>query len=204
MISYNLNYKLLLLIKILLVYFLFLTKSFAIENSQLKSITEGNENAKIEILVYESLTCPHCATFHNEVYPNLKKNFIDKGLVKIEFKSFPLDIAALNASKIAHCKNDGNPDILHFLFYNQNVWIKGETIDQINSNLKAIINGENFGIDFKKCVDNKKIEDYILEDRIESERKFEINSTPTLIINNKKFDKPLTYKNLKKAIEKLI
>ena len=119
MISYNLNNKLLLLIKILLVYFFFLTKSFAIENNKLKGITEGNENAKIEILVYESLTCSHCAAFHNEVYPYLKKNFIDKGLVKIEFKSFPLDIAALNASKIAHCKNDGKPDILHFLFYNQ-------------------------------------------------------------------------------------
>ena len=204
MISYNLNNKLLLLIKILLVYFFLLIKSFAIENSQLKSITEGDENAKIEILIYESLTCSHCATFHNEVYPHLKKNFIDKGLVKIEFKSFPLDIAALNASKIAHCKNDGKPDILHFLFYNQNVWIKGETIDQINLNLKVIINGEDFGIDFTKCIDNKKIEDHILEDRIESEKKFEINSTPTLIINNKKFDKPLTYKNLKKAIEKLI
>ena len=204
MISYNLNYKLLLPIKILLVYFLFLTKSFAIENGQLKGIIVGNENAKIEILVYESLTCPHCATFHNEVYPNLKKNFIDEGIVKIEFKSFPLDIAALNASKIAHCKNDGKPDILHFLFYNQNEWLKGETFDQINLNLKEIIKKENFGIDFTKCIDDKKIEDYILEDRIESERKFEINSTPTLIINNKKFDKPLTYKNLKKAIEKLI
>ena len=204
MINYNLNYKLLLPIQILLVYFLLLTKSFAIENGQLKGIIVGNENAKIEILVYESLTCPHCATFHNEVYPNLKKNFIDKGLVKIEFKSFPLDIAALNASKIAHCKNDGKPDILHFLFYNQNEWLKGETFDQINLNLKEIIKKENFGIDFTKCIDDKKIEDYILEDRIESERKFEINSTPTLIINNKKFDKPLTYKNLKKAIEKLI
>jgi protein-disulfide isomerase len=84
------------------------------------------------------------------------------------------------------------------------MWIKGETIDQINLNLKEIINGEDFGIDFTKCIDNKKIEDHILEDRIESERKFKINSTPTLIINNKKFDKPLTYKNLKIAIEKLI
>ena len=83
-------------------------------------------------------------------------------------------------------------------------YLENNFIDQINSNLKAIINRENFGIDFTKCIDNKKIEDYILEDRIESERKFEINSTPTLIINNKKFDKPLTYKNLKKAIEKLI
>ena len=204
MTSYNLNTKLLLLTKILLIYLFFLSKSFSIENNQLKAFIEGNENAKIEILVYESLTCPHCATFHNEVYPNLKKKFIDKGLVKIEFKSFPLDIVALNASKIAHCKNDGKPDILHFLFDNQSVWLKGETIDQINSNLKVITNKENFGIDFTKCIENKKIEDYILEDRIEGERKFKIDSTPTLIINNKKFDKPLTYKNIKKAIEKLI
>jgi len=204
MFSYNLNNKLLLLFKILFISFFFFIKSFAIENDKLKDITEGNENAKIEILVYESLSCSHCAAFHKEVYPDLKKDFIDKGLVKIEFKNFPLDIAALNASKIAHCKNDGKSDILHFLYYTQNTWIKGQTIDEINLNLKTIINGENFGIDFSKCINNKRIEDHILADRIESVKKFEINSTPTLIINNKKFDKPLTYKNLKIAIEKLI
>ena len=204
MISFNLNNKLILLIKILLIYSIFFTKSFTSESDQLKNITEGNENAKIEILVYESLTCPHCAEFHKKVYPDLKKNFIDKGLVKIEFKNFPLDVAGLNASKIAHCKNDGGSEILHFLFYNQNTWTKGETIDEINYNLKEIIIKEKFGIDFTKCINNKKIEDHILEGRIEAVKKFEINSTPTLIINNKKFDKPLTYKNLKKAIEKLI
>ncbi len=177
-------------------------KSFGNEN--LNGIVEGNEDAKIEILVYESLTCPHCATFHKEIYPDLKKDFIDKGLAKIEFKNFPLDLAGLNASKIAHCKNDGKSDILHFLYYNQDIWTKGETIEQINLNLKAVINKGNFEIDFNKCINNKKIEDHILEDRIEGVKKFEINSTPTLIINNKKFDKPLTYKNLKKAIEKLI
>ena len=96
---------------------------------------------------------------------------------------------ALNASKIAHCKNDGKPDILHFLYDNQDIWIKGQTIEEINLNLKKIINKANFGIDFKKCINNKKIEDGILEDRIESVKKFEINSTPTLIINNKKFNK---------------
>ena len=204
MISYNLNKKILLLIKILFVYFFFITKSFCIESNNLKGITEGNENAKIEILVYESLTCPHCATFHNKVYPDLKKNFIDKGLVKIEFKSFPLDIAALNASKIAHCKNDGKPDILHFLFYNQNLWMEGETIEQINLNLKTIINKEDFGINFTKCINNKKIEDHILEDRINGAKKFNIEATPTLIINDKKFDNPHNYKKLKKTIEKLI
>ena len=204
MINNNLNYKAIILIKILLICSILFTKSFAIESDKLKGIKEGNENAEIEILVYESLTCPHCAEFHKIVYPDLKKNFIDKGIVKIEFKNFPLDMAGLNASKIAHCKNDGKSDILHFLYQNQNVWTNGETIDQINLNLKEIINKENFGIDFNKCINNKKIEDHILEGRIEGVKKFEINSTPTLIINNKKFDKPLTYKNLKKAIEKLI
>ena len=189
---------------ILVIFYIIFFSTCAFSDTKINPIYEGNPDAKIQLIVYESLTCDHCADFHKNVYPDLKKNFIDKGLAKIEFLSFPLDMEALNASKIAHCKNDGKPDILHFLFYNQNVWIKGETIDQINSNLKAIINGENFGIDFAKCIDNKKIEDYILEDRIESERKFKINSTPTLIINSKKFDKPLTYKNLKKAIEKLI
>ena len=204
MILYHSNKKLLLVIKILVIYFFISAKSFATENNNIKDIVEGNPNAKVEILIYESLTCSHCATFHKEIYPDLKKDFIDKGLVKIEFKSFPLDMAALNASKIAHCKNDGKPDILHFLYENQNMWIKGETIDQINLNLKAFINIQNFEIDFGKCINDKKIEDHILQGRIESVKKFEINSTPTLIINNKKFSKPLTYKNIKKAIEKLI
>ena len=82
--------------------------------------------------------------------------------------------------------------------------MKGENLDEINLNLKEIIKKEKLEIDFEKCVNDKKIEDYILEERIESVKKFEINSTPTLIINNKKFSKPLTYKNIKKAIEKLI
>jgi len=204
MIHYHLKQKLFLVIKIIIIYFFISAKIFSMENNNIKDITEGNANAKVEILIYESLTCPHCATFHKEIYPDLKKNFIDNGLVKIQYKSFPLDIAALNASKIAYCKNDGKPDILHFLYNNQNTWMKGENIDQINSNLKAIIKKENLEIDFAKCVNDKKIEDHILEERIESVKKFEINSTPTLIINNKKFSKPLTYKNIKKAIEKLI
>ena len=84
-------------------------------STNLKAIFEGSHEAKIHLIVYESLTCSHCANFHKNVYPDLKKNFIDKGLVKIEFRNFPLDMAALNASKIAHCKNDGKSDILHIL-----------------------------------------------------------------------------------------
>ena len=167
-------------------------------------IYEGNLDAKIQMIIYESLTCGHCADFHKDVYPNLKKNFIDKGLAKIEFRNFPLDLAALNASKIAHCKNDGNSEILHFLFDNQKKWVKGSTIEEINTNLIKLFDSGKFDIDIYKCISDKKIEDHILEDRIEAVKKFNLNATPTLIINNKKFEKPLNYKNIKKTLEKLI
>ena len=175
-------------------------------NSEVKirPITEGNVDAKIKLTVYESLTCGHCAKFHKDVYPELKEKYIDTGLAVIKFKSFPLDLAALNASKVAHCKNDGKSEILHFLFNNQSKWTKGDTVEEFNTNLKELLDGQKFGIDFNKCIDNKKIEDYVLEDRIEGVKKFKINATPTIIINDKKFDKPLTFKNLKKFLEKLI
>ena len=164
----------------------------------------GNAEAKVIIIEYASMTCNHCATFHKEIYPKLKKDFIEKNLVKIVFKSFPLDLAALNASKIAHCRNDGNPDILHLLYDKQSDWIKGEKIDDLNLNLKKIIDDENIKINFDKCLKDKLLEEHILEDRIAGVTQFKVNATPTIIINKKKFDKPLTYKNLKKAIEKLI
>ena len=173
-------------------------------DTKINLIYEGNQSAKIEIIVFESLTCSHCATFHTEIYPKLKKDFIDKEIVKIIFKSFPLDLAALNASKIAHCNNDGNSKILHLLYEKQNDWVKGEKIEDLNSNLRKIIKDENIELDFDKCLDNKLLEDHILEQRIEGVKKYNVNATPTIIINEKKFDKPLTYKNLKKTIEKLI
>ena len=176
----------------------------SIADNKIIPIIEGNANAKVKILVYESLTCSHCANFHKDVYPQLKEEFLDKGLVSIEFRNFPLDIAALNASKLAHCKNDGKSKILHFLYLKQTEWIEGNTIEELNSNLKEIIKDQNFGLDYEKCIADKKVEDHILEDRIEGAKKFEINATPTIIINDKKFEKTLNFKNLKKAIEKLI
>ena len=167
-------------------------------------IVDGNPDAKIHLIVYESLTCGHCANFHNKIYPDLKKNFVEKGLVKIEFRNFPLDMAALNASKIAHCNNDGNSKILHFLFKNQKKWVKGNTIEELNSHLKKIVDDNKLGLNFENCIENKNVEDHILEDRVEGVKKFKIEATPTLIINNKKFDKPLNYKNLKKTLKKLI
>ena len=173
-------------------------------NAEIKRIISGNDNAKITIIAYESLTCSHCADFHKNVYPQLKKNYLDTGLAKIEFRHFPLDVAAFNASKIAQCKQDQSLEILKSLYSNQKEWIKGNTIELVNENLKKFIKKAGFEINFEKCINDKLLEDYILEDRINGVKTYEINSTPTLIINNKKFEKSLTYKNLEKALKKLI
>ena len=172
--------------------------------AETKRIISGNENAKITIIAYESLTCSHCADFHKNIYPQLKKDYIDTGLAKIEFRHFPLDIAALNASKITQCKNNQSLEILESLYSNQQAWVKGSTVDKINENLKKFILKEGFKINFENCINNKEIEDFVLNDRIEGAKKFKINSTPTIIINNEKFEKSLNYKNLKKSLEKLI
>ena len=173
-------------------------------NAEIKRITSGNENAKITIIVYESLTCSHCADFHKNVYPKLKKEYLDTGLAKIEFRHFPLDIAAFNAAKIAQCKQDQSLEILESLYSNQKAWIKGSTIEEINKNLEEFIKKKGFKINYEECVNNKEIEDFVLNDRIEGTKNFKVNATPTIIINNKKFEKSLNYKNLKKTLEKLI
>ena len=175
------------------------------ENSnKIKRIVVGNKDAKITIIVYESLTCSHCANFHIDVYPELKKDYVDTGIAKIEFRHFPLDVAAFNASKISQCRNDGQSEILNSLFLNQQKWIKGKSIEEVNVNLKKFLDSERFDVDFSKCTSDKKIEDFILNDRIEGVKKFKVNATPTIIINDKKFEKALNYKNLKKYLEKLI
>ena len=175
-----------------------------INAEEIKRIFVGNKDAKITIIAFESLTCSHCANFHKDVYPELKKNYLDTGLAKIEFRHFPLDIAAFNASKVAQCNNDGDSKILNTLFANQQKWVKGSSAAEANENLKKFLTSEGFNIDFEACINDKKIEDFVLNDRIDGVKKFKVNATPTIIINDKKFEKTLNYKNLKKALEKLI
>ena len=190
--------------KILLFIIIFFSTISNINAEEIKRIVVGDKNAKITIITFESLTCSHCANFHNDVYPQLKKEYLDTGLVKIEFRHFPLDMAAFNASKISQCKNDGDSTILNSLFANQQKWVKGSSIEEANKNLQKFLISEGFNVDFEGCINNKEIEDFILNDRIDGVKKFKVNATPTIIINNEKFEKSLNYKNLKKALEKLI
>ena len=190
--------------KILLISIFFFISALSAQANEIKRIFVGNESAKISIIAFESLTCSYCAKFHQDVYPLLKKEYLDTGLAKIEFRHFPLDIAAFNASKVAQCTNDGNLEILESLYANQQKWVKGSSIEEANINLQKFLSKEGFNIDFESCINNKQIEDFVLNDRIDGAKNFKVNATPTIIINNEKFEKTLNYKNLKKALEKLI
>ena len=190
--------------KFLAFILIFLSTISSINAEEIKRIFVGNKDAKITIIAFESLTCSHCANFHKDVYPKLKKEYLDTGLAKIEFRHFPLDIAAFNASKVSQCNNDGDSKILNSLYANQQKWVKGSSAAEANQNLKKFLESEGFNIDFEACINNEKIEEFVLNDRIDGVKKFKVNATPTIIINDKKFEKTLNYKNLKKALEKLI
>ena len=119
------------------IFFIFLIFICAYSNSyskEIKRIVVGNIDAKISIIAFESMTCSHCADFHKNVFPKLKEEFLDKGIAKIEFRHFPLDLMAFNASKVSQCRNDGNSDILESLYANQQKWVKGSSIEEANKN----------------------------------------------------------------------
>jgi protein-disulfide isomerase len=190
--------------KIIFLALIILNSFTNLNAEEIKRIVVGNKDAKITIIAFESMTCSHCANFHKNVYPELKKEYLDTGIAKIEFRHFPLDVAAFNAAKVAQCKNDGNSDILESLYANQQKWVKGSSVQEANKNLQIFLKNEGFSVDFEACINNKNIEDFVLNDRIEGAKNFKVNATPTIIINNEKFEKKLNYKNLKKALEKMI
>jgi protein-disulfide isomerase len=207
MIKLNLNLKLFFLLRIFLIYLIICLKTYADDpKTQNDLIVIGSDDAVVKIKIFSSLTCPHCAAFHIKVVSKIKKNYIESGKVQLIFIDFPLDLASFNASKLLHCV-DQNKQItfLDNIYENQNEWISGVNINEINNNLKKIV--KNLGItsmEFNKCLDDEAISDKILNGRIDGKQKYSINSTPTIIINEKKLEGSASFKNIEKNIEKLI
>tara|TARA_Y100000590_G_scaffold194656_1_gene221135 strand:+ start:305 stop:928 length:624 start_codon:yes stop_codon:yes gene_type:complete len=207
MIRLNLNFNLFFLIKFCTILFFICLKSYADNtNSQKDMVVIGSNEATVKIKVFSSLTCPHCANFHINVVSKIKKEFVETGKVQIIFIDFPLDQGAFNASKILHCLEQKKQiKFLDIIYETQNKWTEGSNINDINNNLKKIV--KNLGISsmqFDKCLLDQVISDKILTDRIEANNKYSINSTPTIIINEKKLEGSASFKNIKKKIEKLI
>ncbi len=170
-----------------------------------KVISIGNANANITVKVFSSLTCPHCASFHNEVFNSLKLDYIDKGLVRYEHHAFPLDLAALNAEMVVRCQtnNDKRFKLLEEIYNQQKVWAVGSDINKINALLMVI--GLDFGLTnevMNSCLKNNEVQDEILNERIKAQKKYKIDSTPTILVNEKKYNNKIDYKAFKKIIDK--
>ena len=185
--------------------FFFANVSHSLEGNT--AISVGNKNAKVTVKVFSSLTCPHCAHFHSKIFKKLKKDFIETNVVKFEHHGFPLDLAALNAEKILGCLNNIEKKLLFLneLYEKQSVWAVGSDINSINSKLTKM--AKNYGLNgdkVKDCLNSEELEEEILNNRINAHKKYTIKSTPTIFINEKKYEGNHEYQNFKKAIEKFL
>ena len=152
-----------------LIFFLSIfTNVFASKDDFLKI---GPADAKVVVKVFSSLTCPHCADFHENIFYDLKSEFIDKEILQFQHHSFPLDLAALNAEKIIRCTSNNQQkfQLLGEIYKKQNKWAVGSDINKINESLKKI--GLNFNLDSAKidsCLKDENTQDKILNERIQA------------------------------------
>ncbi len=170
-----------------------------------KIVGIGDISSKVTIKVFSSLTCPACANFHSKIFYKLKEEYIDKGTVRFEHHPFPLDLAALNAEIILRCSDENTKkfELLGKIYEKQKKWAIGSDINKINAYIKEI--GSQFNLKKEKmnnCLKNEDAQDEILNQRIEAQKKYKIESTPTIYINEKKYTGKVNYKEFKKALEK--
>ncbi len=167
----------------------------------------GNKDARVTVKVFSSLTCPHCASFHEKIFDNLKKDYIDKDKVKFEHHAFPLDLAALNAEKIVRCASNPNAkfELLSKIYDSQKKWAVGSDINKINDILIKIGTDSKVGeSNLRNCLKNEKTQELILNERIKAQKEYNITSTPTIYINNKKYEDKHEFKSFKKHLDKLL
>ena len=186
--------------KIIFVFLIF----FSIELKS-KEVGIGDVNSKVTIKVFSSLTCPACANFHSKIFYQIKEEFIDKGLVRFEHHPFPLDLAALNAEMIVRCHVDNIKkfELLGKIYEKQKLWAVGSDINKINDSIKKIGLESNLNNkDMDDCLKDENKQDEILNQRIDAQKKYEIGSTPTILINEKKYKGKVEYSEFKKVLEK--
>ncbi len=159
----------------------------------------GDPAAPMTIIEYASLTCPHCANFHAETLPQLKKDWIENGKAKLIYRDFPLDKYAAAAAQIARCA----PHDKYFVFLNafyaqQQTWAKSNDPLKTLTQLAAL--GGMSQADVDACLANEELRDGILQMRLDGQMEFDINSTPSFVVNGKKVSN-LPYDDFKEILE---
>lgn len=168
----------------------------------LGDVVMGDAKAPVTIIEYASMTCSHCAAFHNTTYPELKKKYIDTGKVKYILREFPLDPLAAAGFMLARCSgNDKYYPVVELLFQKQNEWVTQNPIPP----LLALAKQMGFTQEsFESCLKDQKVLEAIENVRTHGAEKLAVNSTPTFFINGKKVNGSMTIQELDKQIEPLL
>jgi|SRR5262249_23121734 len=159
----------------------------------------GEAEAPVTIVEYASMTCPHCAAFHETTYPELKKRYIDTGKVRFIFREFPLDPLAAAGFMLARCAGEGKYyPMIETLFHQQKTWAVQKPIPP----LLAIAKQAGFSQQsFEQCLANQKLLEDIEKVRERAANKFGVNSTPTFFINGERVAGALSIEDLEKKIQ---
>lgn len=166
-------------------------------------LTIGKADAPITIIEYFSMTCPHCARFHLQTYPELKKNWLDTGKARMILREFPFDGPALRAAQLVRCAGPGRFEaFLDVLFKRQARWSRAA--DPISALGKIARLGGVSGQKFHACMTDRELETLILSKRQEGERKFGVNSTPTFIIEGDKYPGARSYEEMNDILLKYV
>lgn len=160
----------------------------------------GDPNAPVTMIEYASLTCPHCADFHNDVLPQIKKAYIETGKLKLVYRDFPLNQAALRGAQLTHCVAPQNYfGMLELLFRNQESW--AFTADPVGELEKL---GATAGIDaakFEACINDKPMTEGIIARAQEGQDKYGVSSTPYFFINGRKISGAQPFEDFDKVIQ---
>ena len=162
----------------------------------------GNPEAPITIVEYASLTCPHCAHFANDVLPEIKKEWIDTGKVKLVLRDFPLDEPALRAAMVARCA----PPERYYAFVDtffaaQEKWVRSTDYREALARLAKL--GGMGQAEFDTCIANTELENKIVEGRLRATQELEVNSTPTFFVNGSKLAGAPTKEEFDKLLSSL-
>ena len=164
----------------------------------LADIVMGSEDAPVTIVEYASMTCPHCAAFHNGPFKELKSEYIDTGKVKFVLREFPLDRLALAVAVLARCKSDKYYDIVDLYFENQQVWA---TNDDPVGKMFALAQQAGFSRDeFGECINDRAVQEGIYANRARGEAEG-VTGTPTLYIDGEKYDGARSIEGLREVLD---
>ena len=170
-----------------------------------KDFVIGNEDAKITIIEYASLSCSHCADFHTNTLETLKKEYIDTGKVKMVFRDYPFNYPALLGSMVLRCIPENyRYDYMNALFKLQTDWVNKKNKKTIQELYKIMQSGGMTKDEYDACIYNTELENEILKGVMEAQNQFNIKSTPSFIIDGKLIEGNKSIKEFRQIIDKIL